>query len=189
MTTQTHKYRCFVDSPLGRLQLVASSRGLVSLYYPEHRHARNIDAEEVKRHAVLDSARRELEQYFRGQRTHFDTPLAPPEERGGTPFQLAVWNALVAIPFGETRSYGELARSIGRPSAVRAVGAANALNPISIFVPCHRVIGAAGALTGYAGGIEAKRWLLEHEALDCSSSARSAQRKATLRTTKLSAPS
>jgi len=186
MTTQTHQFRCFVDSPLGRLRLVASSRGLVGLYFPEHRHARSIEAEEVERHPVLDSARRELAQYFAGQRTHFETPLAPPEERGGTPFQLAVWNALVAIPFGETRSYGDLARSIGRTSAVRAVGAANGLNPISIFVPCHRVIGAAGALTGYAGGIEAKRWLLEHEALQRSTSG---QRKVTLRTTKLSAPS
>jgi len=168
MTTQT-QFRCFVDSPLGRLQLVASAQGLTSLYYPEHRHALRFEAEEVERHAVLDSARRELEQYFAGKRIHFDTPLAPPEVRGGTEFQLAVWSALSQIPFGETRSYGDIARSIGRPSAVRAVGAANALNPISIFVPCHRVIGAAGSLTGYAGGIEAKRWLLDHEASHCES--------------------
>jgi methylated-DNA-[protein]-cysteine S-methyltransferase len=164
MTTQTNLVRGFLDSPVGRLRLVAADEGLVGVYFPDHRRARNPDAHEVKRHAVLDSARRELGEYFAGHRTHFDTPLAPPSIRGGTDFQVAVWNALVAIPFGETRSYGDIARIIGRPGAVRAVGAANALNPISIIVPCHRVIGGAGALTGYAGGIETKRWLLSREA-------------------------
>jgi methylated-DNA-[protein]-cysteine S-methyltransferase len=170
MTTPMNPVRCFLDSPLGRLQLVATEQGLVSLYYPEHRHARSFEVEQVERHPVLDLARNELAQYFDGTRTRFDTPLAPPGMRGGTDFQQAVWAALLAIPFGETRSYGEIARSIGRPKAVRAVGAANAINPISILVPCHRVIGAAGSLTGYAGGIDAKRWLLAHEA---SGSARS----------------
>jgi methylated-DNA-[protein]-cysteine S-methyltransferase len=167
MATSTNLVRCYVDSPVGRLRVVAADDGLVGLYYPEHsnaaRHARNAGAEDAERHPVLDVARRELAEYFAGRRTAFEAPLAPASVRGGTDFQLAVWNALLTIPFGETRSYGEVARLIGRPSAVRAVGAANALNPLSIFVPCHRVIGGAGSLTGYAGGIEAKRWLLEHE--------------------------
>lgn len=167
MTTKAKLVRCFVDSPVGRLRLVAADEGLVGLYFPEHRHgerhARNDEATDVASHPVLDSARRELAEYFAAARATFETPLAPASLRGGTAFQLAVWEALLTIPFGETRSYGDVARLIGRPSAVRAVGAANGLNPISIFVPCHRVIGGAGALTGYAGGIEAKRWLLAHE--------------------------
>jgi methylated-DNA-[protein]-cysteine S-methyltransferase len=164
MTTQTNLVRCFVDTPVGRLRLVSADEGLVGVYFPEHRRARNPEAAAVERHPVLDLARLELAEYFAGERTCFDTPLAPPAIRGGTDFQHAVWNALVGIPFGETRSYGDIARFIGRPSAVRAVGAANALNPISILVPCHRVIGGAGSLTGYAGGLENKRWLLAHEA-------------------------
>lgn len=155
--------RGFVDSPVGRLRLVAADEGLVSLYFSEHRRARQHDASDAADHPVLDSARRELAQYFAGARSRFDTPLAAAPVRAGTEFQHAVWRALCAIPFGETRTYAELARSIGRPSAVRAVGAANALNPISIFVPCHRVVGGSGALTGYAGGVETKRWLLAHE--------------------------
>jgi methylated-DNA-[protein]-cysteine S-methyltransferase len=160
----TRLVRCYVNSPLGRLRLVAASDGLTGLYYPEHRHGRDPEADDVDHHPVLDLARQELGEYFAGRRIRFETPLAPASIRGGTAFQLQVWNALLAIPFGETRSYGDIARSIGRPNAVRAVGAANGLNPISIFVPCHRVIGGAGALTGYAGGLEAKRWLLELEA-------------------------
>ena len=162
MSNYPELVRCFVDSPVGRLRLVAADLGLVGLYFPEHRRARHLEARDSEQHAVLVQARRELEEYFSG-RTRFDTPLAPPAVRGGTEFQHAVWSALRAIPLGETRSYGELARSIARPSAVRAVGAANALNPISIFVPCHRVIGGSGSLTGYAGGLDAKRWLLDHE--------------------------
>lgn len=164
MTSPSARWvRCFMDSPLGRLLLVAADEGLVGVYYPEHRRARNTAARDVERHPVLDSARRELAEYFDGARTRFETPLAPRATRGGTEFQHAVWDALLAIPFGETRSYAELARAIGRPNAVRAVGAANGQNPISIFVPCHRVIGADGSLTGYAGGLEGKRWLLAHE--------------------------
>jgi methylated-DNA-[protein]-cysteine S-methyltransferase len=159
----TNRVRCYLDSPLGRLRLVGTDEGLTGLYYPEHRHARNAEAADVERHPVLDLARRELAEYFAGSRRHFETPLAPASIRGGTEFQHEVWSALLAIPFGETRSYGDVARAIGRPRAVRAVGAANALNPISIFVPCHRVVGGAGALTGYAGGLEAKRWLLRLE--------------------------
>jgi methylated-DNA-[protein]-cysteine S-methyltransferase len=163
MTTHTKLFRCFVDSPVGRLRIMAADDGLAGVYFPEHRKGRDPEASDVERHPVLDLARRELADYFAGNRTRFETPLAPPSIRGGTDFQLAVWAALLEIPFGETRSYGDIARLIGRPSAVRAVGAANALNPISIVVPCHRVIGGAGSLTGYAGGVETKRWLLAHE--------------------------
>jgi len=102
----------------------------------------------------------QLAEYFAGERREFELPIAP----RGTGFQERVWQALVAIRFGETRSYRELAQAIGRPAASRAVGTANAKNPISIIVPCHRVIAASGELTGYAGGLPAKRWLLDHEA-------------------------
>jgi methylated-DNA-[protein]-cysteine S-methyltransferase len=163
MTMQMNLVRCFVGSPVGRLRLIATDEGLTGMYFAEHRRARHPEARDVQRHPVLDLARRELTEYFEGHRAHFETPLAPPSVRGGTTFQLAVWDALLAIPFGETRSYRDIALAIGHPNAVRAVGAANALNPISIFVPCHRVIGTAGSLTGYAGGIASKRWLLDHE--------------------------
>ncbi|HEY5933464.1 MAG TPA: methylated-DNA--[protein]-cysteine S-methyltransferase [Kofleriaceae bacterium] len=109
---------------------------------------------------VLALAAAQLVEYFAGERREFALPIAP----RGTGFQERVWNALVAIGYGETRTYGELARAIGRPAASRAVGTANAKNPLSIIVPCHRVIAASGELTGYAGGLPAKRWLLDHEA-------------------------
>ncbi|WP_319805236.1 methylated-DNA--[protein]-cysteine S-methyltransferase [Micropruina sonneratiae] len=107
-----------------------------------------------------DTAARQLREYFAGKRTDFDLPLA---QTAGTPFQRMVWAALTGIGFGETWSYGRLAAHIGQPTASRAVGLANSRNPIAIVVPCHRVIGASGALTGYAGGMERKRWLLDHE--------------------------
>lgn len=160
---ETNWVRCHVDSPVGRLRLIADDQGLTGLYFPDHRHVRNGEGREVERHPVLEQARKELGEYFAGQRVTFETPLAPASIRGGTEFQLQVWQALCAIPCGETRSYGDIARSIGRPRAVRAVGAANGLNPISIFVPCHRVIGGSGALTGYGGGLDVKRWLLAFE--------------------------
>ena len=110
---------------------------------------------------VLRRALEQLREYFAGTRRLFDLPLDP---AGGTPFQRRAWQALRAIPFGQTRSYGDQARAIGTPAAVRAVGAANARNPIGIVVPCHRVIGSDGKLTGYGGGLPAKKWLLAHEA-------------------------
>ena len=106
-----------------------------------------------------EGLRLQLLEYFAGRRKAFDVPLAPK----GTPFQLAVWNALLEVPYGETVTYAELARRIGRPAAVRAVGAANGANPIPVIIPCHRVIGSNGTLTGYGGGIERKQWLLALE--------------------------
>jgi methylated-DNA-[protein]-cysteine S-methyltransferase len=116
-------------------------------------------AEDGRADPLLARAREQLAAWFAGARTQFDLPLRPE----GTPFQLAVWRELQAIPYGETRSYGQIAVRVGQPSASRAVGAANGRNPIAVIVPCHRVIGASGALVGYGGGMERKRWLLDHE--------------------------
>ncbi len=155
-------------SPLGTLTLAASDHGLAALYFERHR----LGPSERERHGwmldrgganpasrTLASARDQLAAYFAGERREFDLPLAP----AGTPFQRRVWAELRKIPYGGTISYGELARRLGDPAASRAVGAANGRNPISIVVPCHRVIGANGSLTGYGGGLERKRWLLELE--------------------------
>jgi methylated-DNA-[protein]-cysteine S-methyltransferase len=150
-----------IESPVGRLLLVATDDALVGMHFPSREPPR-IDAKTLARcegHPVLARARDQLREYFAGARRVFDLPLAP----RGTPFQEAVWQALRAIPFGETRSYAAIATAIGRPSAMRAVGAANGKNPIAIIVPCHRVIGADGSLTGFGGGLPRKRWLLRHE--------------------------
>jgi len=142
-------------SPIGTLSLCAEDDRLVGLYLPD----RPAPALPRGRSAVLDQTCAQLTEYFAGDRRDFDLPLAP----SGTEFQVAVWRALADIPFGVTCSYGELARVVGRPSASRAVGAANGRNPISIILPCHRVIGSNGELTGYGGGLPMKRWLLDHE--------------------------
>ena len=145
-------------SPVGDLKLVASDAGLVAILWENDPPARVRLGEmtEDARHPVLAEAARQVGEYFAGARTAFDLPL----DFRGTEFQKSVWAALLTIPFGETRSYGEIARQVGRPSASRAVGAANGRNPISIVAPCHRVIGSNGALTGFAGGLEAKALLL-----------------------------
>jgi len=147
----------YVDSPIGRLKLEADGRALTAL------HLRPAAGEGVEdAHAgPLPAAVRQLAEYFAGTRRAFDLPLAP----RGTPFQESVWRALMEIPFGATASYGEIARRVAKPGAARAVGLANNRNPIAIIVPCHRVIGADGSLTGYGGGLPMKRWLLEHEGL------------------------
>ena len=142
-------------TPLGSLQLVARDGLLERIAFPGT-HVARLPAADVP---VLSLAAAQLGDYFAGRRRAFDLPLAA----AGTAFQEAVWAALGSIPFGETRSYGDLARALGRPRAVRAVGAANGRNPLPIVVPCHRVIGADGSLTGYAGGMARKRWLLELE--------------------------
>jgi methylated-DNA-[protein]-cysteine S-methyltransferase len=149
-----------VRSPVGPLQLYAEDGRLVWLRFPDRVGPGGADAAVTARDAVLVQTRAQLGEYFAGTRRVFELPLAPP----GTAFQAQVWRALLKIPFGDTRSYGQLARAIRRPSASRAVGAANGSNPIAIIVPCHRVIGSSGALTGYGGGLEMKRWLLAHEA-------------------------
>ena len=147
-----------MPSPVGELTLAASDVGLVAVLWPQDDvdRVRLGEMAQDDGHPVLIAAVAQLDAYFAGTRTAFDLPL----EFRGTAFQKRVWAALLTIPFGETRSYGEIARSIGQPTASRAVGAANGRNPISIIAPCHRVIGANGSLTGFAGGIEAKRLLL-----------------------------
>lgn len=147
-----------IASPVGQLTLVASDTKLVAILWErdDPRRVPLAPRRPLPDSPVLAETERQLGQYFAGTRRRFDLPL----DFRGTSFQLAVWGALLAIPFGETRSYAELAQAIGRPKAVRAVGAANGRNPISIVAPCHRVIGSSGALTGFAGGLEAKRLLL-----------------------------
>ena len=151
-----------IESPIGRLLLTCDGTALTGLYMEPSRKAQCTDgwAEDV---AVppLSAAVRQLTEYFAGTRREFDLPL----RLQGTPFQQRVWRELTEIPYGETWSYGELAKRIDKPSASRAVGLANGRNPISILVPCHRVIGADGSLTGYGGGLDRKRWLLAHEGL------------------------
>ncbi|MGN6620096.1 MAG: methylated-DNA--[protein]-cysteine S-methyltransferase [Sphingomonas sp.] len=150
-----------MPSPVGLLTLIASDAGLRAVLWEDDRPGRvRLDAAvDAPDHPVLRCAERELRDYFAGARQRFTVALDPV----GTVFQQKVWAALLTIPFGETRSYAEIARQIGRPQASRAVGAANGRNPISIIAPCHRVIGANGALTGFAGGLEAKKFLLRHE--------------------------
>lgn len=148
-----------LPSPVGTLILTASGKGLCGLWIEGEKHSPAIPPEWVPDPAPFADAIRQLEEYFAGTRREFALPL----DAEGTPFQQEAWAALRRIPYGATRSYQEQAAAIGRPGAVRAVGTANGRNPISIIVPCHRVIGANGSLTGYGGGLAAKRWLLQHE--------------------------
>lgn len=155
------KYSKHVQSPVGTLKLVATDRGLAAILWQNDNPKRvSIGASEERLdHPVLTKAERELDDYFAGRRTSFDVDL----DFNGTSFQKKVWAALLEIPFGSTRTYAEIATQLGKPSASRAVGSANARNPISIIAPCHRVVGSNGDLTGYAGGLDAKRYLLKLE--------------------------
>ncbi len=149
-----------IDSPVGPLFIAASDAGLHAVEFAEHRHPvpRGNDWRDGA-HRVLDATTLQLGEYFAGTRQTFDLPFAA----RGTPFQKQVWDALTRIPYGRTASYIELARMVDKPSASRAVGAANGRNPLSIVVPCHRVIGASGALTGFGGGLPTKEFLLTLE--------------------------
>jgi methylated-DNA-[protein]-cysteine S-methyltransferase len=153
------RYYDHIDTPIGPLLLVADDAALVEIGLPRRGAAQAAPADAEAGKNRLRGAARELDEYFAGTRQRFDIPLRP----AGTPFQLEVWGALLAIPYGETVSYADIARRIRRPLAVRAVGAANGANPLSIIVPCHRVIGSHGDLVGYGGGLPIKRWLLAHE--------------------------
>lgn len=157
-----------VPSPIGPLTLVASDAGLREIRFPEHPRSATTAVAEPSAvaapaapsdHHVLADATRQLHEYFAGTRRTFELPLAP----SGTAFQLAAWHALTTIPYAATVSYGDQARRLGDARKARAVGAANGRNPLPIVVPCHRVIGTNGSLTGFGGGIEAKAWLLDHE--------------------------
>ena len=163
MTTGNYFYK-LISSPYGKLKLVASDKGLAAVLW-ENDDPRRVRLGTVKHdpdNKFLKQAETQLKAYFAGKLKKFTVPL----DFKGTDFQKSVWAALLTIPFGETRSYGEIARQIGRPEASRAVGAANGRNPISIITPCHRVLGSNGRLTGFAGGLEAKDHLLKHEGRD-----------------------
>ena len=150
----------FMDSPVGKLKLVAGREGLVAVLWGRDKPSQaDVELGEMRLddgNRILVETERQLNEYFAGKRREFDLRL----EMRGTPFQKSVWEALLGIPYGETRSYGEIAKQIGRPSASRAVGAANGQNPIPIVVPCHRVIGSTGKLTGFGGGLDVKEKLL-----------------------------
>lgn len=159
-----------MNSPIGTLTIVADTDAIVQIWFDSESvrlnpdgHGRSVpgptELVEAGEHPVLDRAVTQLDQYFHGERTEFDLPLSPK----GTPFQQEAWLALREIPFGETITYGEQARRLGDSKKSRAVGAANGKNPIPIVVPCHRVVGANGKLTGFAGGLGTKAWLLDHE--------------------------
>lgn len=161
-----HLARKTMSSPVGLLTLIASEAGLVAILWENDDPERVplADVTEDESHPLLVEVAAQLDDYFAGRCRTFDVPL----DFRGTDFQKRVWAALLAIPFGETRSYGDIADAIGSPKASRAVGAANGRNPISIVAPCHRVIGSKGALTGFAGGLEAKAYLLRLEGHDMS---------------------
>jgi methylated-DNA-[protein]-cysteine S-methyltransferase len=149
-------------SPIGKLLLAATERGLAGVYFEEHAHFKGMHGwVRDDDHAVLQQTQQQLAEYFAGNRREFDLPL---DMSGGTAFQQSVWQVLRTLPFGSTASYLSIAKCICNPGAVRAVGAANGRNPISIIVPCHRVIASSGALTGYAGGLDNKKMLLALEA-------------------------
>ena len=171
MSTSLPRVSTIVDSPLGPLTLMASPQGLRSVGWEGEAVGVVSDGESPLSGSVpvadrssateiLRAAATQFEEYFRGLRTTFDLPLAPT----GTPFQRAAWEVLRTIPFGQTMTYGEQARRLGGANKARAVGAANGRNPLPIIIPCHRVIGADGSLTGFAAGVERKAWLLRHEA-------------------------
>jgi methylated-DNA-[protein]-cysteine S-methyltransferase len=150
-----------INSPVGKLKLIASDKGLVAVLWEKEKPNR-VRLDEIERkasHPILLKTERQIAEYFAGKRRSFSIPI----EMIGTSFQKQVWDALLAIPFGETTTYGELAKRVGRPHAARAVGAASGKNPLSIILPCHRVVGSTGKLTGFAGGLDAKTRLLKLE--------------------------
>jgi methylated-DNA-[protein]-cysteine S-methyltransferase len=164
MTITAHTRLCTAqarfDSPLGRMLLARTDKGLAGVWFDAQRwHPEPFDAPERPDDPLLQEAARQLGEYFAGTRADFDLPL----DLQGTPFQQSVWQALLAIDAGATQSYAEVARRVGSPQAVRAVGAAVGRNPVSLIVPCHRVVGTDGSLTGYAGGLDRKRALLALE--------------------------
>lgn len=156
-----------LPSPIGDLLLLSDGEALRGLHMQEGRHPIRLQPHWKPAEEPFAAVREQLAEYFAGERTTFDVPLV----MDGPPFQRRVWSALCKIPYGTTTSYGELARRVGKPSAARAVGLANGRNPVAVIVPCHRVIGADGSLTGYGGGLERKRFLLGLEAQQCAGDA------------------
>ncbi len=157
------EYR-YIDSPVGELLLAGEGETLKIIGFPEGKGRVAVDPSWTRNESCFKEAEKQLTEYFAGERTEFDLELEP----NGTPFQLEVLDALLEIPYGKTTSYGDIAEKIGRPKAVRAVGAANGRNPLPIVIPCHRVIGSNGSLTGFGGGLDAKQYLLNLEAAEFS---------------------
>src|SRR5699024_989719 len=151
------RYLHRIESPVGPLELVGDGEHLTGLFYPGH--SKGLPTEGTRAAEPFAAVIQQLGEYFAGERTEFDLPIA----LHGTPFQMRCWRALQRIGYGQRRSYGQIAAEIGEPGAARAVGLANSRNPISIIVPCHRVVGADGSLTGYGGGVSTKDYLLELE--------------------------
>ncbi|PAJ74452.1 cysteine methyltransferase [Pseudoalteromonas sp. NBT06-2] len=156
----------YMDSPLGLIEFKASELGITQVIFCGEDQKLAVNANDI-----TDTCKKQLSEYFNGELKIFNLPL----DQHGTEFQQSIWQCLTQIPFGKTMSYGEIAYKINNPKSVRAVGGANGRNPISIIVPCHRVIGASGTLTGYAGGIERKLWLLKHEGIEVKSSKENAK--------------
>lgn len=146
----------YYETVIGKIGIAENGKAITNIFFGKTVVPKEIKEEET---LLLEKASKQLNEYFQGERTVFDLPL----EAEGTEFERMVWDALLTIPYGETRTYGQIAKQIGRPKASRAVGRANGLNPISIFIPCHRVIGSNGKLTGYAGGLDIKKKLLDME--------------------------
>ncbi len=144
----------YLDTAIGWVEIKATDQGIHSVHFIEEQNATAAAPNDM-----TDVCKQQLAEYFAGERTTFDLPF----DQAGTPFQRQVWSALLSIPFGQVASYQDIAHAVNNPKAVRAVGAANGKNPIAIIVPCHRIIGSNGTLTGYAGGLERKQWLLQHE--------------------------
>lgn len=159
MMDSTSTCYCYFETRVGRLFVQGDGQFVTGLYLPDHKGWQGPDARLRASAASFLTVREQLEEYFAGERQRFDVPV----RLQGTPFQQSVWAQLAKIPFGQTINYAELARRVGQPTATRAVGNANGRNPISIIVPCHRVIGSNGKLTGYAGGQDKKQWLLDWE--------------------------
>lgn len=150
------------EAPFGVLTVVGSDLGIRYVMFSDDAHPKSLERLHISDseiHESVNDAMNQLEEYFDGSRRDFELPL----DLQGTEFQVAAWNALADIPYGHTASYGQQAASIGRPKAVRAIGGANGRNPVAIVLPCHRIVGADGSLTGFGGGIEVKKWLLDHE--------------------------
>ncbi len=155
-TKSTELYTDYIASDIGLLEITASPKGLASVYFVEQ------SSQQAKPNKHTDQCKIQLNEYLNNQRQSFDLKF----DQKGTDFQFQVWQALLSIPYGQVASYSDIANKIDNPKAVRAVGAANGKNPLTIIVPCHRVIGANGTLTGYASGLERKQWLLQHESKD-----------------------
>ena len=150
------------QAPFGVITVVGSDLGIRYVMFSDDAHPKPLERLRISETAIHDSVNNaitQLDEYFAGSRRNFDVPL----DLHGTEFQVAAWNALAEIPYGHTASYGQQAALIGRPKAVRAIGGANGRNPVAIVLPCHRIVGADGSLTGFGGGIEVKKWLLDHE--------------------------